>query len=219
MWLAGGGVKGGHIHGATDEYGYFAVDDKVHMHDLHATLLHLLGLDHKRLTYRFRARYASDRRAGRGGSRADCLIQPTSDERGRAFGRSWGSYIRIGGPVFLRRLDHAAANNDGYNDIQSAPSFELAGGLFGTGVDASGATGARIGAGVVPHGNAVSISGQLAAEKGPLFNFLYTIHFGYWISDFHAATAASAVRPAEWGSRRIGLHNARRVGPAKAKDA
>ena len=52
MWLAGGGVKGGLVHGATDDYGFRAVEDKVHIHDLHATILHLLGLDHKRLTYR-----------------------------------------------------------------------------------------------------------------------------------------------------------------------
>ncbi|MCE9533525.1 MAG: DUF1501 domain-containing protein [Planctomycetes bacterium] len=52
MWLAGAGVRGGHVHGATDDYGYEAVDGKVHIHDLHATILHLLGLDHERLTYR-----------------------------------------------------------------------------------------------------------------------------------------------------------------------
>jgi hypothetical protein len=51
MWLAGGGVKGGLRHGATDDYGYFAAEDKVHIHDLHATLLHLLGLDHEKLTH------------------------------------------------------------------------------------------------------------------------------------------------------------------------
>ena len=56
MWMAGGGVKGGIVHGATDEFGYYAVEDKVHVHDLHATILHLLGLDHKRLTYRFSGR-------------------------------------------------------------------------------------------------------------------------------------------------------------------
>jgi hypothetical protein len=56
MWLAGGGVKGGTIYGATDDYGYFAVENKVEMYDLHATLLHLLGIDHKRLTYRFGGR-------------------------------------------------------------------------------------------------------------------------------------------------------------------
>jgi hypothetical protein len=56
MWMAGGGVKPGFIHGATDEYGYFAVQDKVHMHDLHATILHLLGLDHTRVTYRYAGR-------------------------------------------------------------------------------------------------------------------------------------------------------------------
>ncbi len=56
MWLAGGGVKAGHAHGKTDDYGYYAVEDKVHLHDLHATLLHLLGLDHTRLTYRYAGR-------------------------------------------------------------------------------------------------------------------------------------------------------------------
>lgn len=54
--LAGGGVKGGHVHGATDEYGYRAVEGKVHLHDLHATILHLLGLDHEKLTYRHAGR-------------------------------------------------------------------------------------------------------------------------------------------------------------------
>ena len=52
-WLAGGGVRGGHIHGSTDEFGFAAVDNKVHVHDLHATLLHLLGFDHERFTYRY----------------------------------------------------------------------------------------------------------------------------------------------------------------------
>jgi hypothetical protein len=56
MWLAGGGVKGGHVHGATDEFGFAAVENKVHVHDLHATLLHLLGFDHERLTYRYAGR-------------------------------------------------------------------------------------------------------------------------------------------------------------------
>ena len=56
MWLAGGGVKGGFRYGATDDYGYFAAEDKVHIHDLHATILHLLGLDHERLTYRYAGR-------------------------------------------------------------------------------------------------------------------------------------------------------------------
>jgi hypothetical protein len=55
-WLAGGGVKGGTIVGATDDYGYHAVEDKVEVYDLHATILHLLGLDHKRLTFRFGGR-------------------------------------------------------------------------------------------------------------------------------------------------------------------
>jgi uncharacterized protein (DUF1501 family) len=56
IWLAGGGIKGGNIYGATDEYGYFVVENKVEVYDLHATMLHLLGLDHKRLTYRFGGR-------------------------------------------------------------------------------------------------------------------------------------------------------------------
>jgi uncharacterized protein (DUF1501 family) len=56
MWLAGGGVKGGHVHGATDEFGFAAVEDRVPVHDLHATILHLLGFDHERLTYRYAGR-------------------------------------------------------------------------------------------------------------------------------------------------------------------
>ncbi len=56
MWLAGGGVKGGIVHGATDEYGWNAVEDKVHVHDLHATILHLMGMDHKKLNYRYAGR-------------------------------------------------------------------------------------------------------------------------------------------------------------------
>jgi hypothetical protein len=56
MWLAGGGVRGGYVHGATDESGFRAVDNRVHVHDLHATLLHLLGFDHARLTYRYAGR-------------------------------------------------------------------------------------------------------------------------------------------------------------------
>ncbi len=56
LWLAGGGVKGGVHHGRTDDFGYRAVEDRVHVNDLHATLLHLMGLDHTRLTYRFNGR-------------------------------------------------------------------------------------------------------------------------------------------------------------------
>ena len=56
MWLAGGGVKTGIQYGATDDYGYYAVDKKMHVHDFHATILHLLGLDHERLTYRYAGR-------------------------------------------------------------------------------------------------------------------------------------------------------------------
>ncbi len=56
VWLAGGGVKGGVVHGATDDFGYHAVADKVTVHDLHATMLHLLGFDHTKLTFRFGGR-------------------------------------------------------------------------------------------------------------------------------------------------------------------
>jgi hypothetical protein len=56
VWLAGGGVKAGFSHGATDEFGHRAVEGRTHMHDLHATVLHLLGLDHERLTYRHAGR-------------------------------------------------------------------------------------------------------------------------------------------------------------------
>jgi uncharacterized protein (DUF1501 family) len=52
IWMAGGGVKGGAVHGETDEWGYKVVRDKVEIHDLHATMLHLFGIDHKRLTFR-----------------------------------------------------------------------------------------------------------------------------------------------------------------------
>ncbi len=56
VWLAGGGVKGGMVYGATDEFGFKAVENPVHVHDLHATILHLLGFDHTRLTYRYAGR-------------------------------------------------------------------------------------------------------------------------------------------------------------------
>jgi hypothetical protein len=56
MWLAGGGIKSGMTYGATDEFGWHAVQNKVHVHDLHATILHLMGLDHERLTYRYSGR-------------------------------------------------------------------------------------------------------------------------------------------------------------------
>ena len=56
MWLAGGGVKGGYVHGATDEFGFKAVEKPVHVHDLHATLLQLLGFDHEKFTYRYAGR-------------------------------------------------------------------------------------------------------------------------------------------------------------------
>jgi hypothetical protein len=56
MWLAGGGSKAGVTVGETDEFGFNVVRDRVHVHDLHATFLHLLGFDHTRLTYRFQGR-------------------------------------------------------------------------------------------------------------------------------------------------------------------
>ena len=56
MWMAGGGVKGGHVHGSTDEFGFKAAENPVHVHDLHATILHLLGLNHEKLTYRYSGR-------------------------------------------------------------------------------------------------------------------------------------------------------------------
>jgi hypothetical protein len=56
MWLAGGGIKGGMTYGSTDEFGWHAVDRRVHIHDLHATILHLMGIDHTRLTYRYSGR-------------------------------------------------------------------------------------------------------------------------------------------------------------------
>ena len=56
MWMAGGGVKGGFRYGSTDDYGFYAAENKVHLHDLHATLLYLMGLEHERLTYRYAGR-------------------------------------------------------------------------------------------------------------------------------------------------------------------
>jgi uncharacterized protein (DUF1501 family) len=56
IWMAGGGVRGGVHYGNSDEFGYKAVENKVHVNDLHATILHLLGMDHEKLTYRFSGR-------------------------------------------------------------------------------------------------------------------------------------------------------------------
>ena len=56
VWMAGGGVRGGLTYGVTDDFGYAPTENPVHMHDLHATLLHILGLDHERLTYRHAGR-------------------------------------------------------------------------------------------------------------------------------------------------------------------
>ena len=56
MWMAGGGMKAGMVYGATDEFGFKAVEKQVSIHDLHATVLHLLGLDHEKLTYRYAGR-------------------------------------------------------------------------------------------------------------------------------------------------------------------
>ena len=55
-WLAGGGVKGGIVHGSSDEFGIAVAEDRVHVHDFHATILHLLGLDHERLTFNYAGR-------------------------------------------------------------------------------------------------------------------------------------------------------------------
>ena len=57
MWLAGGGVKAGYTHGETDEFSYNVVREPVHVHDLNATVLHCLGIDHTRLTYKFQGRH------------------------------------------------------------------------------------------------------------------------------------------------------------------
>ncbi|MEY2747021.1 MAG: hypothetical protein RL112_2063, partial [Planctomycetota bacterium] len=57
MWLAGGGAKGGIVHGATDDFSYNVAEGGVHVHDLHATMLHLLGIDHERLTWSFQGRH------------------------------------------------------------------------------------------------------------------------------------------------------------------
>jgi arylsulfatase A-like enzyme len=59
IFMAGGGVRKGYVHGDTDDLGYRVVEGKVHVHDLHATILHLIGLDHERLTYRHGARDVS----------------------------------------------------------------------------------------------------------------------------------------------------------------
>ena len=56
MWLAGGGIKGGLTHGATDDFGWHAIQDKVNVHDLHTTILHQMGLDHEKLTYHYSGR-------------------------------------------------------------------------------------------------------------------------------------------------------------------
>ena len=56
MWLAGGGIKPGITYGATDDFSYNVVDNPVHVHDLNATLLHCLGIDHKKLTFKFKGR-------------------------------------------------------------------------------------------------------------------------------------------------------------------
>ena len=56
IWMAGGGVRGGTVHGATDEFGLQSVENVVHVHDLHATILHLMGFDHTKLTYRYAGR-------------------------------------------------------------------------------------------------------------------------------------------------------------------
>jgi hypothetical protein len=56
IWMAGGGARPGTVHGETDEFGYNVVKDGVHVHDLHATMLHLLGIEHQQLTYKYQGR-------------------------------------------------------------------------------------------------------------------------------------------------------------------
>jgi hypothetical protein len=56
MWAAGGGIKGGMVYGQTDELGINAVENRMHVHDLHATILHLMGIDHEKLTFRYSGR-------------------------------------------------------------------------------------------------------------------------------------------------------------------
>ena len=56
MWMAGAGVKGGYAYGATDDYGYYSTVDRMHIHDLHATMLYLLGLNHESLTFQYAGR-------------------------------------------------------------------------------------------------------------------------------------------------------------------
>jgi hypothetical protein len=56
IWMAGGGIKGGQVIGQTDDFAYNIIEDPVHVHDFHATMLHCLGLDHERFTYRFEGR-------------------------------------------------------------------------------------------------------------------------------------------------------------------
>jgi hypothetical protein len=92
IWLAGGGIKGGHTHGGTDDLGYNAVDKPIHVNDLHATMLHLLGIDHTRLTYRFQGprlsfdRRGGDRRAGDSGVASALLPSARSTPCGRGAG-------------------------------------------------------------------------------------------------------------------------------------
>jgi hypothetical protein len=75
MWMAGGGTKGGTIYGATDDFGFKVADKPVHVHDLHATILHLMGIDHTKLTYYYSgARFPSHNVAGKSSPGADCLI-------------------------------------------------------------------------------------------------------------------------------------------------
>ena len=102
MWLAGGGVKGGYVHGATDDLGFQAVDKKVHVHDLHATMLYLLGFDHEQLHVSLRRqRLPPDRRARNGRERHHRLKSQTRD-----FGRDRGQI-----PAFLRLIAAATTKN------------------------------------------------------------------------------------------------------------
>ena len=81
MCLAGGGVKGGLAYGATDEFGFRAVEDRVSIHDLHATILNLLGMDHKSLTYRYAGRDSALPTSTASGERHHRLARPLCSQR------------------------------------------------------------------------------------------------------------------------------------------
>ena len=116
IWLAGGGVQGGHVYGATDEFGFKAVENPVHVHDLHATMLHLLGFDHEKLTYRY---------AGRDFRLTEA---PPSDEKAVAASRHLPEKViherRLADAGLSRQADDRAAAGCGCGE-RSARGFQL----------------------------------------------------------------------------------------------